>query len=230
MLYLLIDLFVIIIPLVFSFHPRIRFDKEWRFFFPANLLTGMLFVSWDIWFTAQGVWDFNPAYVTGITWLGLPMEEILFFFCIPYACMFTLHAIQNIYPEFRINWRKMLVLFLILLSACISVIFTDRIYTLFSFGTFAVILLITWLVMKEKTDHFFLMYLIILLPFFIVNGILTGSWIEGEVVSYNNAENLGIRMLTIPVEDAFYGMTLLMLHFLLMEVLKRIRPQRTLPM
>ena len=66
--------------------------------------------------------------------------------------------------------------------------------------------------------HFYLMYVIILIPFFIVNGILTGTGIEGEVVWYNDQENLGVRMLTIPVEDTFYGFALLLLNAFLMEV------------
>jgi len=42
-----------------------------------------------------------------------------------------------------------------------------------------------------------------LIPFIIVNGILTGTGIEGEAVLYNDAENLGLRMGTIPFKTAF---------------------------
>jgi lycopene cyclase domain-containing protein len=62
--------------------------------------------------------------------------------------------------------------------------------------------------------------MIILIPFFIVNGILTGSFIEGQVVWYNNAENLGIRIATIPIEDIGYAFNMLFMSILLIEMFK----------
>jgi lycopene cyclase domain-containing protein len=56
-----------------------------------------------------------------------------------------------------------------------------------------------------------------LIPFFIVNGILTGSFIENEVVWYNNSENLGIRLFTIPIEDTIYALSLILTNLALTE-------------
>jgi lycopene cyclase domain-containing protein len=60
-----------------------------------------------------------------------------------------------------------------------------------------------------------------LIPFFIVNGILTGSFIEVPIVSYNNSENLGIRLFTIPIEDIGYAFSMLFGNLMIFETLKK---------
>jgi len=54
-----------------------------------------------------------------------------------------------------------------------------------------------------------------LIPFFIVNGILTGTGIEGNIVWYNDEQNLGIRLLTIPIEDSAYAFSLILMNLLI---------------
>jgi len=49
-------------------------------------------------------------------------------------------------------------------------------------------------------------------PFIVVNGLLTGSWLHVAVVWYDNAQNLWLRLLTIPAEDFIYGLALLSMN------------------
>ena len=68
--------------------------------------------------------------------------------------------------------------------------------------------------------YFWLAYLVHLIPFFIVNGVLTGAVTPEPVVWYNNAEILGIRLYTIPAEDTVYALTCLLLPITVMEFIQ----------
>ncbi len=220
--YLWVDLFTVIIPFFFSFHPKLNFHKSFRYFFPANVLAAILFLSWDMLFTKIEVWGFNPDYISGIHILNLPMEEVLFFLCVPFSCVFSYYCL-NLY--FKIQWKpKMESIFVIGFSAILlitGIIFYSRLYTSVTFISLALLLLFLKYVMKvEWLPKLFTIYPILLIPFFIVNGILTGTGLDAPVVWYNNAENLGIRMLTIPIEDAFFGFELILLNVFFYEYLK----------
>jgi lycopene cyclase domain-containing protein len=66
-------------------------------------------------------------------------------------------------------------------------------------------------------------YFIHLIPFLIVNGVLTAK----PVVIYNNLEIIGSRIYTIPVEDSIYALTCLLLPITVMEFLLQRKTQRS---
>ena len=220
--YLCIDLFSVLIPFVFSFHPKVKFSGHFKTFFAANGIVAILFLGWDVFFTHKGVWGFNPVYVSGIYLAGLPLEELLFFICIPFACVFTYHLIGR---YFNIRWKQQKEnIFVISLSVILLVTglyFHSLAYTSVTFISTALILLILRFVFRVSwMGKLFTVYPVLLIPFFLVNGILTGSGLKEPVVWYNNDENLGIRLLTIPVEDMVYGFELILLNIFLFEYFK----------
>jgi len=218
--YLWVDLFAISVPFLFSFTKWFPFHKEWRYFFPACAAMCVFFLIWDIRFTEMGIWGFNEMHLMGISLWGLPLEEYLFFICIPYACLFTYFVLREWVPD--LNMRSGPILFVLALSLLVmGLCFIGKWYTSVTFLLLGSMLLFLLYKRVSYLDHFLLMYLIILLPFSIVNGILTGSWIEQEVVWYNDAENLGVRLGTIPIEDTMYGMLMLMMTVAGMEWLKK---------
>jgi lycopene cyclase domain-containing protein len=56
---------------------------------------------------------------------------------------------------------------------------------------------------------------ILLFPFLLVNGMLTGTALSAPVVWYNPSDNLGIRIMTIPLEDFIYGFELFLANLAL---------------
>ncbi|WP_316788601.1 lycopene cyclase domain-containing protein [Pedobacter frigoris] len=215
--YLLIDFFTIIVPFIFSFHPKLNFYKTWKAFFPAVILTGLIFILWDVYFTSIGVWGFSQQYLIGTKLWNLPIEEILFFFCIPYACVFTYHCL-DIFIQKTLNQKQehALTLSFIICFALVGFFAHDKIYTMVTFfGLSFILLLAKYLLRISWLAKFYVIYGVLLLPFVIVNGLLTGTGLENPVVWYNEAEILGFRILTIPVEDVFYGMGLIFINLLL---------------
>ena len=101
--YLLVNIASISIPFIFSFHPKLKFYKRWRAFWPAMAITAGLFILWDVLYTSLGVWSFNADYLIGINLANLPLEEWLFFICIPYACVFTYHCFDQLISKKKLH-------------------------------------------------------------------------------------------------------------------------------
>ncbi len=220
-LYLLIDLCSFVMPFLFSFHPRIQFNQHFRPVFLSLIFVAVPFIGWDIYFTHLGVWGFNPKYLTGIYFFNLPIEEVLFFFMIPFSCLFTQFCIQKLWlKNFQISFAPKILYLLSGILFFIAIKNYHNYYTSWAM-IFDVVILIVFAFFAAKYSTLFLIsYLILQIPFFIVNGILTGTGIESEVVWYNNNENLGLRVLTIPVEDFFYGMSFILLNLFLFHQFK----------
>jgi lycopene cyclase domain-containing protein len=222
-LYLLVDLLSISVPLLVSFHPRLNLYRKWAALFTAIGLSMVPYIIWDVYFTVQGYWGFNPEYLTGIYLFQLPLEEWLFFICIPYACVFTHLSLLEINPRLKLSEKVMKRISYLLLVGFFSVLMFnyDRAYTAVDmiFG----ILVLSFVLWKRPAllRSFYPTFLVMLIPFFIVNGILTGTGIEGNIVWYNDQENLGIRMGTIPVEDSVYAFSLILLNLILFKELSQ---------
>lgn len=212
--YLLVDFFCIIFPFLFSFHPRLQFYRQWRYFLIPCLSTAFFFLVWDGFFTHWGIWSFNPRYVIGIYMFGMPLEEFLFFICIPYACVFSYHCFGVLFPGLH-KYQAPVRVFYLLLSISlliVGIVNWPRLYTSVTFISCGIFILFLLKSRSELLSMFFFTFLFILVPFILSNGVLTGSFLGRVVVAYNDAHNLGIRILTIPLEDTFYGMLMLLLN------------------
>lgn len=200
-----------------------NFYKKWKYIFPGLIIVAVFFIVWDFWFTAIGVWKFNPKYVLRIYVYNLPIEEWLFFILIPYSCMFIHESLKYFYPKTWFdNKGKPMALLLVFGLLITAAFYYNHLYTSVTFVLLAVFLLLNVYVFKSEffLGRFFLTYIVSNAGFLIVNGFLTAM----PVLIYNDAENLGVRIGTIPLEDFFYSMLMLLMNVTIYEHSTRTTP------
>jgi len=222
-LYLALDIGSISIPLLYSFHKKMRFIRHWKAVLTSLTIVALFFLIWDAIFTANGVWGFNDNYHLPFLILGMPVEEWLFFFCIPYASLFIHYSFEYFKPNLLLPKKITQIITIAILVVVAYLLFANfgKWYTTVNY--IVLIGLLVYSYFRGGIKHlrrFYISFLVILIPFFIVNGVLTGTGIDTPVVWYNNEENLGIRIATIPVEDIGYAFSMLFSSVLLIDFFK----------
>ena len=210
-LYLWINLLTILGPLGLSFDKKVAFYKSWKSVFPAIIIVAIGFLLWDEYFTVQGIWGFNPEHLQGIYLGNLPLEEVLFFITIPYACIFIFSCIDAYFPKHKFNKLGYgFSLVFTLVSVGLAVYFKDNWYTFYALlGAGLLNAIIYFGYTPAWYGRFIVAFLIAIIPFIIVNGVLTGMFTENPIVWYNENHIMGPRIGTIPVEDLFYNFFML---------------------
>ena len=220
-LYFKVLLFSFIIPFIFSFHQKIKFYKFFKQIAASLSLIGFFFIIWDIYFTKIGVWGFDKKHHSSIMLSNLPLEEVLFFFVIPFVCVFTYFVLSEkkvLNLNINTTFLKLICILLIVLAA----LFFKNAYTISVLILTILILLYIIYYRPDWIGYFFSMYLIIhIFPFLLVNGVLTGYITDLPPVWYDSNNIIGVRLGTIPVEDFLYSFILLFLNTSLFEYLRK---------
>ncbi|NEM97337.1 lycopene cyclase domain-containing protein [Pontibacter burrus] len=218
-IYLYLNIFTILFPLLLSFDRKVSFYRNWPALLPAIVVNGLFFIVWDSLFTEKGVWGFNDEWLTGIYIANLPLEEVLFFITVPYACVF-IYDVLNAYitKDLLQPYAKSIAFMLIMVLPVIAVFNMERWYTSVTFMLLAILHLVHLRFFDTRyLGRFYLAYLVHLVPFLLVNGVLTYL----PVVWYNNDYNLGLRIVSIPIEDSMYSMLMLLLTISVYEGLRQ---------
>lgn len=223
--YLLLNIVTLFFPFVLSFDKKVAFYNKWPQLVWGIGITGAFFIVWDMLKTHYGVWAFNPEYLIGIYIGNLPLEEWLFFLTVPYACVFIYECLKAYLPDYLEKPSRYIAPVIALLLFITGVLSYGRMYTFITFLLTALFLVLYINVFKNRLGGYFWMgYIVHLIPFFIVNGVLTSL----PVVIYNDAENLGIRLFTIPAEDTIYSMLLLLMNIGIYEYVGQKRSTKKL--
>lgn len=236
-LYLAVDLGVLAAPLLLSFDKRVNFFSQWKDFWPVNLVVLTFFIAWDVLFTKWGIWGFNPDYLLGPEWLGLPLEEWLFFICIPYASVFTYAVIKSYVRQNPLRHSAITVtMTAIAITGGLSFWFSDALYTFSASTLFCAFLIWSAVKYSAWAHNMWITFFVLLVPFIVSNGILTGIsfWeypilhfdadqIQDSIVWYKDNQTTGCRIFSMPADDLIYGFLLIGLHIAGFETLQKKR-------
>ena len=208
-LYVRIDLLVLALPLALSFDRKVAFWRKWPQVFAAIAAVLVAFGAWDAWMAARGIWAFNPVHAGGFRFLHLPPGEWLFFVCVPYACLFVLECVRAYFSDREVRIPPGAFYALSAIFAVLALMYRELGYTATVFLACGLVLaaLQAFAPATVRSRNFWIGLGLTYLPFLVANGFLTGM----PVVLYDDAENLAVRIGSIPVEDFFFSFAMLAL-------------------
>lgn len=181
--------------------------------------TASAFLIWDHFATGL-FWVFNERFITGIKITNLPIEEILFFITVPFACL-LLHV--NVIKREKAAVRKTFIVYLTLMLTALllgayflyySLLYTGSVLLALSAILFTDGFILKTRLLLIKKYYIFLSMLFALT--FIFNYYLTAR----PVLIYNPEFNSGLRILTIPIEDFIYSFILMLMTTSIYEYFK----------
>ena len=223
--YLLLDILIILFPFLLSFKWKFAYFRFFKALFPAVAIVGLGYIIWDAIVTLRGDWSFNYDYLSGISIIGLPIEEILFFIVVPYSCIFIYENLEYFLPDKKIPFNRYFYMGLILFFSLGGIAFYYQDYTilaLISCSFFFLIAILFKPTLLQSRNYWF--YIAIsMIPFVIFNYLLTSI----PIVLYNPNAIWGGdglwngRFITIPLEDFFYNFSMLSFYLLVYLFFKK---------
>ncbi len=214
--YLLLNLVVISGPLILSFDRRVHFYTHWPSVFRAIPIVMAPFIVWDAVVSGRHWW-FNEAYTMSWSFFDLPPGEWLFFITVPYATLFIWEVLLAYFRNGSLNGARYweFITGSVLLAVAGFSLLTGREYTLIvALVSILTLILDRWLgtgILRQRLVIAFTFMLVLLMLIF--NGYLTAR----PVVLYDARYQLDWRVITIPIEDFFYGFCLVFLNIIVHE-------------
>lgn len=217
--YLIFNLIVLLGPFALSFDRKVHFYTHWGQFLKALVIPAAVFIFWDTQ-VAGAHWWFNEVYTLPYRIGHLPIGEWLFFFTVPYACVFTWEVFKAYFQnktvsvDFLYHWFWSAALLL----GAVTLFVTGLEYTGLAAGAFSLAMISDRILKTYLLKQSLFLWLLGLIIFFtlIFNGYLTAR----PVVLYDYSFQLHFLIGTIPVEDFVYGLALMYHVIVLFEWLQ----------
>lgn len=220
--YLLLDIVYLAVPLIFSFGGKAPFFRQWKYLWISTLGAGIIFFAWEAAFTAMGVLEYNPDRLVGWAILGVPVESVLYYVCIPYAGVFAYHTLNHAIERDYIYFHHELI------SSALSILFMilgiyhmDKAFTGSLFVIMGLFLAFQMIVLRPRyMSRFYFatpFILVLLIPSTLL---LTGQFTFQLVVWHDVQETLGISLGTAPLEALLFGWFVILVNVTTYEWLK----------
>ncbi|TDQ10257.1 lycopene cyclase domain-containing protein [Pedobacter metabolipauper] len=217
--YLLINLGLLVIPMLLALNRRVSVFSSGLATGAAILAPAILFFIFSFVFNQFGIWQFNPERVLGIYFGQLPVEELLFYVTLPLAGLSVYRYLNVVFPNNELD-KFSLSLSNLILGICVAMLFFTytRWYSVVTFSVLFILLLyIEYLNKIRFMYRFYRAYVVALIPFYVVYGLLTSL----PVLTYSDAGLMKLKIGTIPFETHFYFMGMLLLTVYVFEWVQR---------
>lgn len=192
--------------LLCTFYKNIAFYKELKYVLPAILFVAGGFMLWNIFFTVQFVWGFNVENLSGFSFFNVPIEEWMLFFIFPYTAIFVFFIFEKMEWEFITKrWSLIFATIITVIALILFVNYREHTYT---FWVACLVMLLNGILYfgfrPKWYQCFWSAFLVFYFPFFFLNGWVSSYIASGPIVWYNPNHIIGIKILTIPVENIMY--------------------------
>jgi len=207
---LILILAVAFIPLLFGSRNKVRIFPKLKYFIPAIIFSGAIFLIWDNRFSQIGIWTYNPEYLSGKEILNLPWERWLYYLIISWVSLFVYEWVKIKFGELKYdNVSLAICLVLFVLFGLVAFFSRQKLYSFFTFFLLAIYFGYTIFRNRFKSHltSFYISFLILLIPYFILSVIL----VKLPVISYNSQYTLQFRLLQLPLENL---VGFFLLHFI----------------
>ena len=225
--YLILDILILLFPLIFSFKWKFKYYKYIKPLLGSIIVVGGAYILWDMIVTYRGDWSFEAEYLSGIKIINLPIEEIMFFIVVPYACIFIYENLEFFIKKKEVFFNKWIYAALSVIFIIVGLIFYHQDYTILAMFSVAAFFLICLYFNPDllKSRNYWLYIVLSFIPFIIFNYLLTSIPIvtyEPKAIWGGTVEQIWYgRFVTIPFEDFFYNFSMLSFYLLLYDYFKK---------
>lgn len=188
---------------------RFRWDKQdWARLFRVYAFVSIPFVLLDSISHGRGWWSYAPEHTGDIAILGLPIEECLFFFVIPFACLVLYSGLASISAlKHSISLRPIAIILGVVAVTTLGFTATQPLERTIVDAVLLCLTIVLFVLLRPRlTGAFAVWFGAIILLFMGTNSILTGV----PIVLYDHAYGSMVRVGTIPLEDFWYNLSLLL--------------------